>query len=122
MHKDPKTPSFRQVIVHTAMGVVLGALLALALIVTNRHLFELIAHFPSPGFPLALLIGVSSFLIAAGATLSGLLFTTVEMNSPPAKRRAISSPDKRRDNHRTPPRSPRPNSPAHSAIFAPLLP
>jgi hypothetical protein len=84
------------------MGAVLGVLLASALIVTNRHLFELIAHFPSPGFPLALLIGVSSFLIAAGATLSGLLFTTVEINSPPAKRRAISSPDKRRDNHRTP--------------------
>jgi hypothetical protein len=99
MHEDPKTPSFRQVIVHTAMGVVLGALLALALIVTNRHLFELIAHFPSPGFPLALLMGVSSFLIAAGATLSGLLFTTVEINSSPAKRRAISPPDKR---HRTP--------------------
>jgi hypothetical protein len=99
MHEDPKTPSFRQVIVHTAMGVVLGALLALALIVTNRHLVELSAHFPSPGFPLALLMGVSSFLIAAGATLSGLLFTTVEINSSSAKRRAISPPDKR---HRTP--------------------
>jgi hypothetical protein len=85
MHKDPRTPSFRQVIVHTAMGAVLGALLALALIVTNRHLFELIAHFPSPGFPLARLVGVSSFLIAAGATLTGLLFTTIEINSPPRK-------------------------------------
>ena len=82
MYKDQKTPSFRQVIVHTVMGAVLGALLALALIVTNRHLFELLAHFPSPGFPLAQLIGVSSFLIAAGATLSGLIFTTVEINSP----------------------------------------
>ena len=67
MHKDPRTPSFRQVIVHTAMDAVLGALLALALIDTNRHLFEL------------------SFLIAAGATLSGLLFTTIEIDSPPAK-------------------------------------
>lgn len=80
MHKNP---SFRQVMVHTAMGAVLGALLALALIVTDSHLFELIAHFPSPGFPLVLLIGVSSFLIAAGATLTGLLFTTIEINSPP---------------------------------------
>jgi hypothetical protein len=100
MYKDQKTPSFRQVIVHTVMGAVLGALLALALIVTNRHLFELIAHFPSPGFPLAQLIGVSSFLIAAGATLSGLIFTTVEINSPPAKRRIISPPDKRGDSEK----------------------
>jgi hypothetical protein len=97
MHKEP---SFRQVIVHTAMGAVLGGLLALALIVTNRHLFELIGHFPSPGFPLALLMGVSSFLIAAGATLSGLIFTTVEINSPHAKRPAISPPDKRRDSEK----------------------
>jgi hypothetical protein len=67
------------------MGAVLGALLALALIVTNRHLFELIAHFPSPGFPLLRLMGVCSFLIAAGATLTGLLFTTIEIVSPPRK-------------------------------------
>jgi hypothetical protein len=100
MDEDPRTPSFRQVIVHTAMGAVLGALLALVLIVTNRHLFELIAHFPSPGFPLALLVGVSSFLIAAGATLSGLIFTTIEINSPPAKGRAISPPDERRDSEK----------------------
>jgi hypothetical protein len=85
MQKDPRTPSFRQMIVHTAMGAVLGALLALALIVTNRHLFELIARFSSPGFPLALLMGVSSFLISAGATLTGLIFTTIEINSPTRK-------------------------------------
>jgi len=79
------------------MGAVLGALLALALIVTNRHLFALIAHSASPGFLIALLTGVFSLLIAAGATLSGLIFTTIEINSPSAKQRAISSPDKGRD-------------------------
>ena len=83
MQKDPTTPSFRQVIVHTAMGAILGALLALALIVTDRHLFELIAHFPSPGFPLLRLIGVCSCSIAAGATLTGLIFTTIEIDSAP---------------------------------------
>ncbi|MGC2077389.1 MAG: hypothetical protein WA728_15395 [Xanthobacteraceae bacterium] len=97
MQKDPTIPSFRQVIVHTAMGAVLGALLALALIVTNHHLFELIAHSQSPRFFVALLMGVSSSLIAAGATFSGLIFKTVEMNSPPAKRRAINPSNKRRD-------------------------
>ena len=78
----PENTVVPQVIVHTAMDAVLGALLALALIDTNRHLFEL------------------SFLIAAGATLSGLIFTTVEINSPPAKRRIISPPDKRGDSEK----------------------
>jgi hypothetical protein len=63
----------------------LGALLALAVIVTNRHLLELIAHSSSPRFLIILLIGVCSFLIAAGATLSGLIFTTIEINSPAAR-------------------------------------
>jgi NhaP-type Na+/H+ or K+/H+ antiporter len=96
MQKDPKMPSFRQVIIHTAMGAVLGALLALALIATNRHLFELIAHSPSPRFLVALLMGVSSSLIAAGATFSGLIFMTAEMNPRPAKQRAIGPSNKRR--------------------------
>jgi hypothetical protein len=79
------------------MGAVLGVLLAFALILTNRPLFELIADSPSPGFLMVVLMGVSSSLIAAGATLSGFIFTTIEINSPPAKHRAISPPDKRRD-------------------------
>jgi hypothetical protein len=79
------------------MGAVLGALLALAVIVTNPHLFGLIAHSSSPSFVIMLFVGVSSFLIAAGATISGLIFTTIEINSPRAKQRAISSPDKRSD-------------------------
>lgn len=83
-----KNPSFRQLIVRTAMGAVLGAFLALALI-TNRQLFELIAQ-PSPKFLIALLMGA----------LSGLIFTTIEINSPPAKRPAISALDKRRDSRR----------------------
>jgi hypothetical protein len=94
MHKDP---SFGQVIAHTAMGAVLGVLLAFALILTNRQLFELISHSPSPGFLMAVLMGVSSSLIAAGSTLSGFIFTSIEINSPPAKRRAVSLPDKRID-------------------------
>lgn len=67
------------------MGAVLGALLALAAIVTDRHLFEVIVHSPSPKFFVALLMGACSFLIAAGATLSGLIFTTIEINSTPTK-------------------------------------
>jgi hypothetical protein len=90
-----KEPSLGQLIVHTAMGAVLGVLLAFALILTNRQLFELIAHSPSPRFLMAVLLSISTSLIAAGATLSGFIFTIIEINSPPAKRRAISPPDKR---------------------------
>ena len=97
MHKDPRTPSFCQLIVHAAMGGILGALLMLVLIVTNRHFFELIAHSPSPTFLLAQFMVVGSFLIAAGATVSGFFFTAIEINTPPAKERAIRPPDKRRD-------------------------
>jgi uncharacterized membrane protein len=79
------------------MGAVLGALLGLAVLVTNHRLSELIAHSSSPRFHMALLMGVFSFLIAAGATLSGLIFTTIEINSPLAKQRAINSPDERRE-------------------------
>jgi hypothetical protein len=79
---------------------VLGVLLAFASIFTNHHLFELIAHSPSPRLLMAVLLGGSSSLIAAGATVSGFIFTTTEINSPPAKRRAINPPDDRRDSEK----------------------
>jgi hypothetical protein len=78
MQKDPRLPSFRQVIVHTAMGAVLGALLALALLATNRDLLKLIAHSPSPGFDVVLFMSVFSFLIAAGASFSGLILRALK--------------------------------------------
>jgi hypothetical protein len=79
------------------MGAVLGALLALALIVTNRDLFEVIAHSHSPTSVLGVLMAGSSFLIAAGATLSGAIFTTIENELTAPKRIIVSPPDKRRD-------------------------
>src|SRR5690349_19951656 len=100
MQKDPRIPSFGQVIIHTAMGAVLGGLLALALLVTDSDLFRVIAHSPSPGFDIALLMSVFSFLIAAGATFSGFIFTNIEINSQLAKRRAISRPDKREESEK----------------------
>jgi hypothetical protein len=60
------------------MGAVLGGLLALALLVTNGDLLKMIAHSPAPGFDIALLMSVFSFLIAAGASFSGFIFTSVK--------------------------------------------
>jgi NhaP-type Na+/H+ or K+/H+ antiporter len=96
MHKNQTTPSFRQLIVLAAMGAVLGALLALALVVTNRHVFELIMHSRSPTIFFALFMGVCSFLIAVGATVSGAIFTNTE-NELAAKKMPARPPDKRRD-------------------------
>ena len=81
-----KEHSFPHIVVQMAMGAVLGVLLAFALIVTNRQLFELTTHSSSPRFLVALSIGA----------LSGLIFTTIEMNLS-AKPRAINLPDKHRD-------------------------
>jgi hypothetical protein len=45
-------------------------------------------------------MGVSSSLIAAGATFSGLIFMTAEMNSRPVKQRAMSPSNKRKDSEK----------------------
>ena len=95
MQKDSRTPSVRQVIVHSAMGSVLGSLLAVSLIITNQNLFHFIAASPSPSTSLALFIGFFSFVIGTGATISGCIFTAIELNALEAKQRI--DPFRRRD-------------------------
>jgi NhaP-type Na+/H+ or K+/H+ antiporter len=78
------------------MGAILGALLAVALIVTNRHIFQSIASSSSPSTSMALFIGFVSFVFAIGATLSGFVFTAVELNALEAKRQSVAQVDKSR--------------------------
>jgi hypothetical protein len=68
-----RTP-FVQMITHCAMGAILGALLALALMVANRHIFHFIASSSTPLTEMAFLVGFISFVFAMGATLSGFIF------------------------------------------------
>lgn len=79
------------------MGALLGALLALALLTTNSEVFKMMAHSPSPMFDVAFFIGVFSFMIAAGASFSGFILSTIEIESQLAKRRGISPRINRRD-------------------------
>jgi NhaP-type Na+/H+ or K+/H+ antiporter len=94
MHKDSRSPSFRQLIIHCGMGVVLGALFALALAISNRQLYHLIASSSSPSTSMALFVGFFSFVVGTGATISGFVFTALELAAVEAKQQ--TEPLKRR--------------------------
>jgi hypothetical protein len=67
------------------MGAILGALMALILIVTNRHIFQLITSSSSPSISVAMFVGFFSFVVGTGATMSGFIFTAIELNTLEAK-------------------------------------
>jgi len=67
------------------MGSVLGALLALSVILTNQNVFHLIATSPSPTADLMLFVGFFSFVVGTGATISGCIFTVIDQNALEAK-------------------------------------
>jgi predicted MFS family arabinose efflux permease len=94
MQKDSRTPSFAHLITHFGMGTILGALFALALVISNRQLSHLIASASSPSTSMALFVGFFSFVFAIGACLSGYIFTAVELNALEAKQQ--TEPVKRR--------------------------
>jgi hypothetical protein len=96
MQKDSRSPSFRQLVIHCAMGVVLGALFALALVISNRQIFHLIASSSSPSASMGLFVGFFSSVFAIGATLSGYIFTAVELNGLEAKRQSTTQVEKNR--------------------------
>ncbi len=85
MQKGSTTPTSAQMIIHCAMGLVLGALMGLVLIVTNQHIFALIATSSAPSGSMALFIGFFSFVVGTGATISGFIFTAIELNALEAK-------------------------------------
>jgi hypothetical protein len=53
-------------ITHFGMGTILGALFALALVISNRQLSHLIASASSPSTSMALFVGFFSFVFAVG--------------------------------------------------------
>ncbi len=59
--------------------------MAVVLIVTNRDIFQVIASSSSPSVSMALLIGFFSFVVGTSATISGFIFTAVELNALEAK-------------------------------------
>jgi hypothetical protein len=87
MQKDPKIPSFRDLMIHFGNGAFLGALLAFALIFTERNTLQVIANSSSPATSAAVFIGTISFAIGLGATLSGYILTAIELTALEAKQR-----------------------------------
>jgi NhaP-type Na+/H+ or K+/H+ antiporter len=85
MQKDSRAPISVQLIIHGAMGAILGALLGLALIITNRHIFQLIDSSSSPSISLALFVGFFAFVVSTGASISGFFFTAIELTALEAK-------------------------------------
>jgi uncharacterized membrane protein YccC len=77
MQKDSRTPTSVQLIIHFAMGSVLGAMLALAMLLTDKSLLPLT--------DMAFFVGVLSFAIGMGASMTGFGFTAIELE---AKRQA----------------------------------
>ena len=100
MQKDSRTPLSVQMIIHCGIGVMLGALLGLALIVTNPQIFQFILSSSLPLMELVVFVGFFSFVIGTGATISGFIFTAIELNSSEVKQQTQRinnrrSPDKR---------------------------
>ncbi len=85
MHKDSRTPTLIQLMVHGGMGVELGALLGIALMLTDHNIFQFIVTSSSPLGNMAVFLGFFSFVIGVGATISGFFFTTIELNELKAK-------------------------------------
>jgi NhaP-type Na+/H+ or K+/H+ antiporter len=85
MQKDSITPISVQMIIHCGMGVILGALLGLALIATNPQIFQFIVSSSSPLMEMAVFVGFFSFVVGTGATMSGFVFTAIELNALEAK-------------------------------------
>ncbi len=81
MQKDSGTSTSVQMIIHCAMGVILGALLGLALILTDRNIFQFIATSQSPSMEMAVFLGFLSFVVGTGATISGFILTALELNA-----------------------------------------
>ena len=85
MQKDSRTAIAVQMIIHCGMGVLLGSLLASALILTDKNILQLIVSSSSPLTETAVFVGFFSFVIGMGAAITGFFFTVIELSSLEAK-------------------------------------
>jgi predicted alpha/beta superfamily hydrolase len=88
MQKDSRTPTSIQMAIHCAMGVILGAILGLVLILTNPQIFQFIVSSSSPWMNTAVFLGFFSFVVGTGATMTGYIFTVIELDSLKMKKQA----------------------------------
>lgn len=81
MQAGPRRSLFRELASHLAMGAGLGAFLALSLIVTDaRHIFDMIVNSSAPRLTIAVLVSTFVLIFAIGASLTGMIFISMEDN------------------------------------------
>jgi len=79
MRRKPDQPAFSQLIPHLAMGASLGAALAVALLFTGAsRVGMMLMNAPEAVPAMLLFIACFASMIAAGATITGLIFEQVE--------------------------------------------
>jgi hypothetical protein len=61
----------------------------LALILIDQNIFQFIVSSSSPLMNVAVFVGFFSFVVGTGATMSGFIFTAIELNSLKAKQQTI---------------------------------
>jgi hypothetical protein len=91
MQKDSRTPTSIQMVIHCGMGVILGALLGLAIIATNPQVFQFIVSSSSPLMNMAVFVSFFSFVVGTGAAMTGYVFTVIELDSLKVKHQRITS-------------------------------
>lgn len=65
--------SLSELLWHLLIGAQLGLLLGLYSIIANVNLYTALASSPSPRLAVAMLVGVTSSMIAVGYTATGLM-------------------------------------------------
>ena len=80
MDRKPDQPAFSQLVPHLAMGASLGAALAIALLFTGANrVGMMLMNAPEPLPAVLLFVGCISSMIAAGATITGLIFEQIDL-------------------------------------------
>ncbi len=63
------------------MGLILGALLGVALILTDKGISQFLVSSSSPLMNMAVFIGYFCFVVGTGATMTGYIFITIERDA-----------------------------------------
>lgn len=80
MRATCRVASYKEMAVHILSGAILGAILATALLATNRELAAVHAAHPTPQTFVLAVIVFSSSLFAVGSGITGFILSTLEKN------------------------------------------
>ena len=85
---EPDKVSLRQIAVHFTIGAVLGTLGSLYLVLhDSTAIHHLLSPASAPSTPVAVFVGMCACTVAIGASLTGIIFSTLEAEERAAARR-----------------------------------